>query len=155
MNNSKRLFIKFEAVEAGEANELAIELMNRLRETGEQVAVEQHRDDPNALALGGELVLESVDDLPIESIAEAIVTFFKEQGGRVPLVIEDRLENLAMSVETASEKIEQQLQEFIKQWFDKPSPPPIPIGDEKEGNQIVKHEFHNPSPPPIPDSGEK
>lgn len=144
MNNSKRLFIKFQAVEAGEANELAIELMNRLRETGEQVVVEQHRDDPNALALGGELVLELVDNLPIDSIAEVIITFFKEKAGRVPLVIEDRLENVAISVETASEETEQQLQQFIKQWFQKPSPPPKPDeGGEKEGNKIVRSKNAN------------
>lgn len=143
MNNSKRLFIKFEAVEAGEANELAIELMNRLRQTGEQVVVEQHRDDPNALALGGELVVEWIDNLPIDSIAEVIVTFFKEQAARVPLVIENRLENVAMSVKTASIETEQQLQKFLKQWFEKPSPPPKPDGGEKEGNKTVRSENAN------------
>lgn len=147
-SNSKKLFIKFQAVEAGEANELAIELMNRLRETGEQVAVEQYRDDPNALALGGELVLERIDNLPINSIAEVIVTFFKEQGGRVPLVIEDRLEKKAFSVEESSTTIQDKLQEFIKQWFEKPAPPPKPDGDdesgEKEGNKIVRSKNANP-----------
>lgn len=146
-SNSKRLFIKFEAVEAGEANELAIELMNRLRETGEQVAVEQHRDDPNALALGGELVLELVDHLPIDSITEVIVNFFQEKAGRVPLVIEDRLEKEAFSVEEASTTIKDKLQEFIKLWFDKPAPPPLPDNGgengEKEDNHIVRSKNAN------------
>lgn len=140
MNDSKsqKLFIKFDNVDAGEASQLAMELMKRFRHANDKVLVELHRDDPNAQNLGGELVLERIDDLPIALIADVIVTFFKEKGARVPLVIEDRFENVAMSVEMASIKTKQQLQEFLKQWFEKPAPPPKPEGGENEENKSVR-----------------
>lgn len=150
-SKSQKLFIKFENVDAGEASQLAMELMERLRYASEKVLVEQHRDDPNAQNLGGELVLELVDDSPIASIADVIVTFFKEKEARVPLVIEDRLEKAAFSVEMASIIIEQKLQKFLQQWFEKPSPLPKPEGGENEENKPVKFEgFDGPSFSPKP-----
>jgi hypothetical protein len=150
-SKSQKLFIKFENVDAGEASQLAMELMERLQYTSDKVLVEPHREDPNALNLGGELVFGLVDDSPIVLIANIIVTFFKEKGARVPLVFEDRLEKVAFSVEMASRKVEQELQEFLQHWFEKPSQPPKPEGGENEENKSVKFQgFEGPSSPPNP-----